>query len=163
MVSQAEGESQASSNSETRPLLRNDGILIDREHLKRKDAVKEIIELARSKQYVILASPPATGKTSLLQLVQQELRRQGATTKKLHLTGYLTIGEVKGKLNQVGFTADEDDMENVRNTWLLLDDAQNWYKEEYWPFWQFLMKGLPQVSFGRCFVIVAATYDLSTP
>ena len=117
--------SQTITPSQTRAVLRSDGILLEREHLGRNAAVNEIIDLARSRQYVVLGSPPATGKTSLLQLVQKKLRSQGATVKRLPLTGFLTIEEVKTKINQLGLSADEDDMKNVVNTWLLLDDAQD--------------------------------------
>ena len=43
----------------------------------------------------------------------------------------LSVAIVKEKLAGIGITEFEDDLERIENTWLLLDDAQNWYGEEY--------------------------------
>lgn len=83
--------------------------------------------------------------------------------KQWALTGFITMDDMKQKVAALGISNNEDDMKEVANAWSLLDDAQNWHGKSYWPFWQFLVKSLPSTSFGRCFIIVATTHDLSTP
>ena len=148
-----------------RAVLRTDGIFIERDHLPRRDVVQRVIELAQLRQHVVLSSPPATGKTSVLQLIKRQLRDSETVRKVLQipLNTTLSVAAVKEKLAGIGISEFEDDLERIENTWLLLDDAQNWYGEEYWPFWQFLIKHLPDISVGRVFIIIATTYDLSTP
>jgi hypothetical protein len=149
-------------NGPSPALLRTHGILIDRPHLPRTEAVSEIIDLAKREQFVVLSSPPATGKTALLQLVQHTLyHNEGATVKLLPLTAYSTVEDIKTELDLLGISPWADPTETIdENTWILLDDAQNWYSRDYWPFWQFLIQNLPLESFGRCFVVVATTHDL---
>ena len=53
--------------SDTR--LHTHGIRTDEPHLLRNKVVKDVIKLAREKEIIFLTSPPATGKTSLLQLI----------------------------------------------------------------------------------------------
>ena len=63
------------------PSLKTDGIALDRPHLGRERVVQEIFETALEKQFVVLKSPAATGKTSLLQLLEQALKVRGAKKK----------------------------------------------------------------------------------
>ncbi|KAL3904848.1 MAG: hypothetical protein SGILL_009910, partial [Bacillariaceae sp.] len=117
------------------------------------------------------------GKTSLLQLVKKELLQQDNGIKVLHrcLTDLVEVEKVVAKLGKLGIK-DDDDSSNeedgkdasaetqhtYRETWILLDDAQNWYAEKYWSFWQLIIKHLPVVCSRTYYVIIAATYDLST-
>lgn len=157
--------SQDSLFDATQAALRADGIFIERNHLPRVGLVEEIIGLAQTRQYVVLGSPPATGKTSTLQLIKRQLRQSGTDKKVLQipLNTSMSISVVKERLAKIGITEFEEDMEEIPETWLLFDDAQNWYGQDYWPFWQFLVKHLPDTSAGRVFIIIAATHDLSTP
>ena len=54
------------------PVLRTDGIAIRSKHLTRQDVVEEIVEIAQARQHVVVRAP-ATGKTSLLQLVEKRV------------------------------------------------------------------------------------------
>ena len=50
--------------------------------------------------------------------------------------------------------------------WILIDDAQKAYEEQFWGFWEALVKDLRSTLGAaaeklRC--VIAATYDLSTP
>ena len=148
--------------SPTRAVLRTHGILIDKHQLPRARVVSELVLLAREKQCVIATSPPATGKTALLQLVEEEVRKNGGSAKRFLLSAYTTVKDLKSELRHLGISTWGYTGENVQNLWLLFDDAQNWYSEEYWPFWQFLIQLLAPNSFGRCFIIITATHDLSS-
>ena len=54
-------------------------------------------------------------------------------------------------------------LRQVKNTWLLLDDAQNAYHRKFDPFWHFVIKSIAGANVDEnLFVIIAATYDLST-
>ena len=77
--------SQDSVFEATRAALRSDGIFIEREHLPRRDVVQQVIELAQRRQHVVLGSPPATGKTSLLQLIKRQLRDSETAKKVLQI------------------------------------------------------------------------------
>ena len=158
-------------------VYQNDGIDLQRDHLRRKDAVVDIVKLTRERKHIVLGSPPAMGKTSLLQLVKKELLQQDDKIKVLHrcLTNLVKVERVVAKLGKLGIKDDEDSSSDedgkgasaetpytYRETWILLDDAQNWYAEEYWSFWQHIVKHLPIVCSKAFYVIIAATYDLST-
>ena len=95
--------------------------------------MQQVIKLAQRRQHVVLGSPPATGKTSLLQLIKRQLRDSETVKKVLQipLNTTLSVAIVKEKLAGIGITEFEDDLERIENTWLLLDDAQNWYGEVY--------------------------------
>lgn len=154
-------------------VYQNDGIDLQREHLKRQNSVSDIITLTRRRKHVVLGSPPAMGKTALLQLVKKELRKDDSV-KVLHrcLSSVVTVETVKNRLEKLGLKDEEDSSSNsgrdskdgggYREIWILLDDAQNWYGEEYWGFWQLIVKHLPVVCSKKFYFVVAATYDLST-
>jgi len=46
---------------------------------------------------------------------------------------------------------------------LLIDDAQNTYAEEFGVFWQLVVKDVGNSNAKGLHVVIAATYDLSTP
>lgn len=94
-----------------------------------------------------LVPSPAMGKTSLFQLLKQELRKHKEDDVKVMyrcLSSLVTAEAVKNRLNKLGLKDEEDsnssDNSNERDSknrgryqqiWILLDDAQNWYGEEY--------------------------------
>eukprot|EP00523_Entomoneis_sp_CCMP467_P012077 CAMPEP_0168717728 /NCGR_PEP_ID=MMETSP0724-20121128/149_1 /TAXON_ID=265536 /ORGANISM="Amphiprora sp., Strain CCMP467" /LENGTH=468 /DNA_ID=CAMNT_0008764213 /DNA_START=9 /DNA_END=1415 /DNA_ORIENTATION=+ len=132
------------------------------DHLRRDAVVNSIIAAARSRQFVVVGAPPATGKTSLLQLVENNLRQKhGATVHRLHLkdTGETHLLE---RLKNKGI--EEDRLDDLENCWLILDDAQNVYDDEkYSNFWQFIVKAIGSSNVDdKLFVIIAATYDYGT-
>jgi hypothetical protein len=139
-------------------VYQNDGINLERSYLKRKDTVAEIIRLTRERKHVVLGSPPATGKTALLQFVKKELRND-ERIKVVHrcLTTLVKVERVVAQLEKLGIKNDDDSCtdesanaaDTYRETWILLDDAQNWYAEEYWSFWQRIVKQLPAFAARR--------------
>lgn len=143
------------------PILKSDGISMKGDHLRRSDIVDSIIQVARARQHVVVGSPPATGKTALLQLVEQKLRGiPGSTVHRLHLkdTGSANLFE---RLAKKG--VEEDSLTALENCWLILDDAQNVYDDAYNSFWQFVVKDIGSASVDdKLCVIIAATYDYGT-
>lgn len=63
-----------------------------------------------------------------------------------------------------GIVTQKSRLRELKNTWLLLDDSQNAYSTQYYPFWQFIIKTIQGLG-DECDlrVIISATYDLSTP
>ena len=145
------------------PVLKSDGISLRGKHLRRGDIVQEIIQTARARQHVILGSPPATGKTSLIQLLEQQLKSEGASVIRMQGL-HLGLQNMLETLREGGIRPDIKALQKLRNTWLLVDDAQNIYASEYFPFWQFLVKTIAGANVDeQVFVVIAATYNLSTP
>ncbi|KAG7362001.1 hypothetical protein IV203_025667 [Nitzschia inconspicua] len=152
------------SMDESKAILVNDGVDFRGAYLRRRQVVAEIIDLTKRNNLLVIQAPPGTGKTSLTQLVKAQLDASGATVIRIALSDFYSLDEFKADIKEYGISPSPVVVQqNLReNTWLLLDDAQNWYGEEYWGIWQFLIKQLPQVAQGRLFIIIAATYDLST-
>jgi len=145
------------------PVLKSDGISLRGKHLRRRDVVQEIIQTARARQHVILGSPPAMGKTSLIQLLEQQLKSEGASVIRMQGI-HLGVQNMLETLREEGIRADIKALQKLRNTWLVVDDAQNVYASEYFPFWQFLVKTIAGANVDeQVFVVIAATYNLSTP
>ena len=144
------------------PSLKTDGIFIRKNHLPRSDVVQQIYATAKSQQYVVIGASAATGKTSLLQLVEKELEQEGANVIRLSILDRGT-GVLFEQLEGEGI-GNNKKLRELKNTWLLLDDAQNAYANEYAPFWQFVVKTISSAGVDdNLFVVIAATYDLSTP
>ena len=72
----------------TTPHLNTDGIDLQRPHLRRENTVQAILQTARNGQHVVLCSAAATGKTSLLQLLRQRLKLEGANAKRIFLRDF---------------------------------------------------------------------------
>ena len=64
-------------NQQALQTLGNDGISFAGHHLDRNALVQSVIDTAFASQYVVIGSPPATGKTSLMQLVGVALEAAG--------------------------------------------------------------------------------------
>ena len=147
----------------TQPVFTTDGILPDRPHLFREAAVEGILRTAREGQYVVIGSSAATGKTALLQLIRQKLKSQGSNVIRISLRD-IGYDAIQAQFRDKGITHDFDALEQVRNTWLLLDDAQSVYEPKYFPLWEFLVKDIASAGISSNLkVIIAATYDLRTP
>jgi hypothetical protein len=118
------------------PSLKSDGISINhnRWYLQRSDVVQEIYSIGRKKQYAIIRSPPATGKTSLLQLLEN--------FNVIRMSCNQDVGpdEVRANLASQGIVKNKQKLEELKPTWVLLDDAQNAYAQKCYPFWQFVVK-----------------------
>ena len=145
------------------PVLRTDGIALKGNHLKRTNVVNRIISTARERQHVVVGSSPATGKTSLLQLVEQIVERDEATVIRFS-PRHRGLGTLFSILAEEGFPASgTSKLKQLRNTWLMLDDAQSAYGEEYFPFWEYVVKDVQAADVSNnVFVVIGATYDLAT-
>ena len=144
------------------PSRKLDGIDLGKQHLSRSDTLQRIYEAAKGNQYVVLGSPPATGKTSLLQLLQQSLKTEkGANVIRFPVRSKPADVLVQ-KLAEKGITDDEEAMQKLQNTWLLIDDAQNAYDPAYSGFWEMIVKDGSVFCAKGLFVVIAATYDLNT-
>ena len=148
------------------PSLKTDGISISKNHLPRSAVVQEIYSTAKKQQYVVIGSSAATGKTSLLQLLKKRLEEKGANVIRLNITDE-GPDELIAELALDGIVKNERKLrelcQNNSAVWLLLDDAQNAYAQKYARFWQFVVKGISSYDIDNLFVVIAATYDLSTP
>jgi len=115
---------------------------------------------------VIIRSPPATGKTSLLDLTEAFLKRSPNTKivrfpvsgNNDNLLSRLEL-EVSHKLTPQVLNALD------RHTWILIDDAQLAFENE--AFWKVVIKDIETANSTHIHVVIAATYDLmsqgSTP
>ena len=137
-----------------------DGIDLGKQHLSRCDTLQRIYEAAKENQYVVLGSPPATGKTSLLQLLQKSLSEKGANVIRFPIRS--EADALVKNLAENGITANEEVMQKLKNTWLLIDDAQNAYDLAYNKFWEIIVKDGSAFCAKGLFVVIAATYDLNT-
>jgi hypothetical protein len=149
------------------PSLKNDGISPQKNHLPRSEVVQQIYDTARDRQHVVIGSSAATGKTSLLQLLKKKLveEEEGANVIRIHLNSSMTVQHLMELLTKNGISTDDlSELEQIKNTWLLLDDAQNAYDRKFDPFWQFVVKSIASAEVDdNLFVVIAATYNLSTP
>ena len=159
-------------NQQALQTLGNDGISFAGHHLERKDIVQNVIEVASASQYVVIGSPPATGKTSLMQLVGVALETAGQ--KVCYFAVRPGDEGVKWLFDKLVLSAGIDlrngiwtsaALRDFPRVWILIDDAQNAYDKQFWSFWEALVKDLRSTLGGaadklRC--VIAATYDLST-
>jgi hypothetical protein len=114
----------------------------------------------------VIGSSAATGKTSLLQLLKKRLdqEEEGANVVRINLNSTMTVQHLMEELAEYGIVQQMARLGEVKNTWLLLDDAQNAYDRKFDPFWQFVVKAISSAGVDdNLFVVIAATYDLSTP
>lgn len=112
----------------------------------------------------MIGSPAATGKTSLIQLLEKKLEREeGTTVLKINLNRCFTTEYYLGTLRKEA-GIEQSKLKEAKNTWILFDDAQNTYDEKYDPLWHFIVKEIGGVdeTEGNLFVVIAATYDLRT-
>ena len=155
------------NREETAAVIVQDGILINREHLERSELVGRVIQETREgKQHVVVGSPPATGKTSLLQLIEKEYRNAYNATRVIKLTinesmkPQFLFDHLDGK----GISQDADKLAQLGDTLLLIDDAQNAYSTEFNGLWQFVVKHVGSAEKrGKLFVVIATTYYMEVP
>lgn len=87
--------------------------------LRRTDLVKDILSLANTRSSVIVQAPPYSGKTSLRQLIEQELTTQGKTFRVIH--GIL-VSSYEGFLAEAKCAKVSDLLSSC--DYVLVDDAQ---------------------------------------
>ena len=76
------------------------------------------------------------------------MERDGATVIRFspRQRGLDTVFSI---LKDEGFPASgTSKLKQLRNTWLLLDDAQSIYGEEYFPFWEYVVKDVQAADVG---------------
>mmetsp|Transcript_57126 Transcript_57126/g.139232 ORF Transcript_57126/g.139232 Transcript_57126/m.139232 type:complete len:362 (-) Transcript_57126:2323-3408(-) len=145
------------------PQLKLNGIDGERNHLERKQVVEEIYATALKRQYVVIGSSSATGKTSLLQLLEAKLEDKGANVVRINMRSRTSPVRLLELLKEQGIVDDIKQFRQLESTWMLLDGAQNAYSEAYRPFWEFVVKDISSSGVdGKVLVVIAATYDLET-
>jgi len=135
------------------PRLLTNAIDPDSENnLRREDLVDRLWNMISRHPFVLISSPPATGKTSLLQLVHKKYRidkyirchKSSDPYELLCQSGIdLRTGQVLG---------------SERGVIVALDDAQNIY--EHNDFWETLLKELPVRCPSGFSFIISATHNL---
>jgi hypothetical protein len=125
------------------PSFKNDGISPSKPHLPRSDVVQQIYDTAKEKQHVVLCSSAATGKTSLIQLIKKKVLQEDgdANVIRINLYPMHTVDDLMVLLKEKGLDfRDTEKLQELKNTWLLLDDAQHCYERIFDPFWQLVIK-----------------------
>jgi hypothetical protein len=149
------------------PSFKNDGISLSKPHLPRSDVVQQIYDTAKEKQHVVLGSSAATGKTSLIHLIKMKVLQEDgdANVIRINLNPMHTVDDLMVLLKEKGLDfRDTEKLQELKNTWLLLDDAQHCYERTFDPFWQFVVKSIASSDVEEnVFVVISATYDLATP
>jgi ABC-type molybdenum transport system ATPase subunit/photorepair protein PhrA len=85
------------------PSFKNDGISPKKNHLPRSQVVQEIHDKAKEKQHVVIGSSAATGKTSLLQLLEKRLvEEEGANVIRINLNSTMTVESLLEELAEQG-------------------------------------------------------------
>ena len=138
-------------------------------HLKRDDLVDRVVQQMKDVSYMVVGSPPSSGKSSLLQLLKWYLRAlpEGERPRivQLKMNKGTASEDYFKQLARAGMVNDMEELCKIEKTWVLVDDAQNAYDPHYYPLWEFLVKivGDTDEIEGRVKVVIATTYDLDTP
>jgi hypothetical protein len=144
-------------------------------YLPRDQLVQEAIDMARLSGLLIVSSPPGTGKTSLIQLIIQNLAADNTRSCK----GFILRPSQPGRSDfdlykwvneRTGVSYYDDrtlkrDLETYSEVWLLFDDAQKLYENKFHDFWEDVVKTRSSIGFGdqtKVVVVVSATYYLTT-
>jgi hypothetical protein len=82
----------------------------------------------------------------------------------IHMNGELTAKSLLEQLQFEGIDYESRSLlRQVKNTWLLLDDAQNAMDPKFDPFWQFVVKTVAGAGVeDELKVVIATTYNVST-
>jgi hypothetical protein len=134
-----------------------DGLdLSDGKYLEREALLEEVIEKLKGASFVIISSPPATGKTALLELLNYRYR--------LNADYYRCLQSQNSNLeliNQIYANFEKRKSERTASNpyYVFLDDAQNFYDDS--AFWEKLMK-VPVSQVAQLRFVICATHLLST-
>lgn len=129
--------------------------------LYRSHLVERVMGYLAKSSFVVVAAPPATGKTSLLQLVGQRCRNAEYDTYFLRFSEaddpFARLREITG-IDLLGNTSAKP---SGKTKVLFLDDCQTQFSNP--SFWEHLCKGQTQNKLSAEFrVVFACTYNLST-
>jgi hypothetical protein len=146
-------------------------------YIHRESLVSDAIASAREGRFLVVGSPPGTGKTALSQLIQQKLKKENDSNASKPIRSYrLRPASVENITNlfdyvqhTTGVSLDEFKLSEKSigrsEVWLLFDDAQKLYGEKFAEFWEHVTKNKQEISkrFGKTkiIVVVFATYYLS--
>ena len=132
----------------------NTGLYVDRPAI-----IDWIIQTAEEKQHVVLSSPPATGKSSLLDLLEKEL--ESRNEQVFFCTPEVNSEQMRKYFHSFGLvTGNITALRKVERRWILIDDAQRGYTADFEDMWAFIVKDLkynPNIK-----VVIAATHDMTT-
>ena len=158
----------SASKRQKLPGLQIDSIDLGSPHLKRTGRVKETLELASSRTRVVVGGSPSTGKSSLLELLADEIR-QSSDDEVYQADVYGTEAAISTILEELrnyysistSRIATVDAFKERKNkVWILFDECQNAYGPKFDEFWAFLFKTLVKYPLDKKLIIVAATtYD----
>ncbi|CAB9507523.1 expressed unknown protein [Seminavis robusta] len=136
------------------PTRKPDGIHLDKRHLPRVATLQRIYKYAKKSSFVVLGSPPSTGKTSLLELLHNSLELKEANVIRYPIRSDDPVELIKD-LADKGITKDRNALKKLKNTWLLIDDAQNAYDKKFNKFWEIVVKDGSAASSKGLFVVIA--------
>jgi len=144
-------------------------------YLRRESLVQKTIGLARQSGLLIVCSPPGTGKTSLIQLVNQNL--QDTADEGRSCKGFILRPSRPNKpafdlfdfvRSRTGVSYEDKtlttELQAYSEVWLLFDDAQKLYGDQFNDFWEDVVKTRTSIGFGlrtKVVVVVSATYYLT--
>ena len=145
-------------------------------YLRREPLVEKAIGLARQSGILIVVSPPGTGKTSLMQLVIQNLQDTADNGRgcrgfflrpsRPNKPDFDLFDFVKSKTGVCyEDKALKPELHAFSEVWLLFDDAQKLYGDQFKDFWEDVVKTHTSIGFGhrtKVVVVVSATYYLTT-
>lgn len=157
-----------------------DGIEVDKPDtfIAREGLVEKAMTLAREHCFLVVGSPPGTGKSSLSQLIREEIKKANreASRKRGKIAGF----HLRKSPNKEGFCLYEyvrektgvcfdnntlgKELKDCSEVWLLFDDAQKLYLKSCDNFWEDVVKEKKMKPFGKettVIVVVFATYYLS--
>ena len=144
--------------------------------LLREELVNKSMSMAREGRFLVVSSPPGTGKSSLLQLVKRKLSKENIENNG-QTRGYSLRPSTRDApdFNLYDFVKERTgvsykdstvggQLNNCSEVWILVDDAQRLYGEKHKTFWEDAVKEKAKGAFGertKVIVVVAATYYLS--
>ena len=141
--------------------LQHDGINITSGlYVERKLLVESVMTVLSTNQHVVLSSPPATGKTSVLDLLSYQLNEDNERVFRCvpNVSSDVMLRHFNDNWGLPNF--DVNAMKKVERCWIFVDDSQRGYSAEFDKLWAFLIKDVacnPNIK-----VIIAATHDYST-
>jgi hypothetical protein len=150
-----------------------DGIDIEKPetYLPRKELVDRVIAQGRDNGLVVLKSPPGTGKTSLLYLIEgrstEGTQIQYVRPSRSPSDANFDLFDYVWKTHGVCFEHRKIDTKyhGCTEIWLLFDDAQKLYGKKFDPFWEAVVKmrgrKFSEVSHAKVIVMISATYYLN--
>jgi hypothetical protein len=142
--------------------LQQDGISIQNGvYVDRPLLLDEIIRTADENQHVVLSSPPATGKSSILELLTARLESENERVFQFVPEGNSEIMKAMFKEDCGLPTANLLALRKVPRMWILIDDAQRGYAKKFDNMWEFLVKDLGAKN-RDIKVVIASTHDMTT-